>query len=474
MKTPVISCFFASVGIVLGLTAAATAPQAAGGYSLDFVAEISFPSSQSGCGNTDVTGGSDIWGYTAPDGTEYAIMGVMEGIAVVRVPDMTVIDVVEGPMESSCYWHRDIKTYGHYAYAVSEMVGTNQGIMILDLSDLPNSVGLVGAYNPPGHSTSHNLSIDEATGYAYVCSTGGGGFRIVNLADPENPVDVHEVNTGSIHDLYATNDLVYVAEGWLSSFSVYDCSNKTNPVRLAEFQTPGGYAHSFWADQDGQYAMTTEETPERTCKVWNVSDASQGNISLVGEWLGASQIAHNAHILGDFAFVSHYSSGVSVVDISDPSQPIEIANYDTYPPHDEPAFEGCWGVYPYTENDMVFTSDMHGDLTVFQFEQPTTGAEAGTPPGSADLGIAPNPFRAETMLSYQLLEGAPVRIDIFDVHGARVRGLVDGHSAAGNHVVGWDGRRDDGQPVAGGAYFYRLQVEGSVHYNVTKKVVKLD
>lgn len=33
---------------------------------------------------SDTTSGSDCWGWTAPDGTEYALMGVYAGIAVVK------------------------------------------------------------------------------------------------------------------------------------------------------------------------------------------------------------------------------------------------------------------------------------------------------------------------------------------------------------------------------------------------------
>lgn len=41
-------------------------------YSLELVDRIWFPSQEWGSGDT--TGGSDVWGYRAPDGEEYAIM----------------------------------------------------------------------------------------------------------------------------------------------------------------------------------------------------------------------------------------------------------------------------------------------------------------------------------------------------------------------------------------------------------------
>ncbi|MEZ4764716.1 MAG: hypothetical protein R3C26_16525 [Calditrichia bacterium] len=92
---------------------------------------MTFPADPSGCGSADTTGGTDVWGYTAPDGSEYAIMGVRDGIAVVKVPEMELIDLIDGPSSFDCYCHRDIKTYGHYAFAVAEMYGPREGLMIL-------------------------------------------------------------------------------------------------------------------------------------------------------------------------------------------------------------------------------------------------------------------------------------------------------------------------------------------------------
>jgi hypothetical protein len=51
----------------------------------------------------------------------------------------------------------------------------------------------------------------------------------------------------------------------------------------------------------------------------------------------------------------------------------------------------------------------------------------------------------------------PVQLDIYDVSGHRVRGLVNGNFTAGRHRILWDGRDDHGHTAASGIYFYRLQ-----------------
>ena len=43
--------------------------------------------------------------------------------------------------------------------------------------------------------------------------------------------------------------------------------------------------------------------------------------------------------------------------------------------------------------------------------------------------------------------------------------------AAGEHRLAWDGRDAQGQPVAAGVYWYRLQVEDQTS---TRKMVKIE
>ena len=341
-------------------------------YSLELIDRIWFPSQEWSSGDT--TGGSDVWGYMAPDGEEYAIMGVLEGTAFVRVSTMEVIDIVPGPQNNDYYFHRDIKTYGNYAYVVHEMTGIGYGMTVINLENLPNSVELVQSYVNPGNVRSHNLSIDTATGYAYIVRQAYDGFRIVSLENSEEPDDVNMVSTPDIHDVFARNDTVYVAEGNNGTFSIWDVSDKLNPEMLTRVSIPNsGYVHNIWPTDDGKYAMTTEETVNKTLKMWDIQNMD--NVTLLGEYLGENNLAHNTHIRGNFAYISHYTVGVKIVDISYPANPIEVAGYDTYGENDIGDFYGCWGVYPFTLNDYVYASDLEGYLTILKFNHPVNPVE---------------------------------------------------------------------------------------------------
>ena len=68
----------------------------------------------------------------------------------------------------------------------------------------------------------------------------------------------------------------------------------------------------------------------------------------------------------------------------------------------------------------------------------------------------PNPFNASTTITLQLALPSQVELAIYSISGQRVRTLISGSLPAGHHRLQWDGRNEQGQPVASGAYLYQL------------------
>jgi hypothetical protein len=69
----------------------------------------------------------------------------------------------------------------------------------------------------------------------------------------------------------------------------------------------------------------------------------------------------------------------------------------------------------------------------------------------------PNPFNPETTIPYQLVRSEHVTLRIFNITGQTVRTLIDEGQEAGYHAIRWDGRDEQGLPVASGVYFCHLQ-----------------
>ena len=85
----------------------------------------------------------------------------------------------------------------------------------------------------------------------------------------------------------------------------------------------------------------------------------------------------------------------------------------------------------------------------------------------------PNPFNAETVLRFHLPVDGTAELVIYDVLGRRVRTLTAGFASAGNHLVRWDARDENGHDVATGVYFAHLTTTatGGAAYSATIKMV---
>ncbi|MBW6516622.1 MAG: T9SS type A sorting domain-containing protein [Candidatus Cloacimonetes bacterium] len=69
----------------------------------------------------------------------------------------------------------------------------------------------------------------------------------------------------------------------------------------------------------------------------------------------------------------------------------------------------------------------------------------------------PNPFNPETTIKYSLSENVDrLSIKIYNSRGQLVRTLVNAPHLQGEYEILWDGKNDNGTPVASGIYFYRL------------------
>jgi hypothetical protein len=83
----------------------------------------------------------------------------------------------------------------------------------------------------------------------------------------------------------------------------------------------------------------------------------------------------------------------------------------------------------------------------------------------------PNPFNAETTITYALPVTGKVRLTVYDLLGHPVRTLLDEEKMAGHFSVRWDGRDGGGRDLSSGVYFYRFAVEG--RHASTKRMVLL-
>jgi hypothetical protein len=86
------------------------------------------------------------------------------------------------------------------------------------------------------------------------------------------------------------------------------------------------------------------------------------------------------------------------------------------------------------------------------------------------LPSAPNPFRSQVDIAFELAVEGRVSIQIFGVDGRLVRTLVDEHVPVGRHQKRWDGHDNSGRRTAAGIYMVVLRSQGK---RESQRIVKL-
>ena len=89
---------------------------------------------------------------------------------------------------------------------------------------------------------------------------------------------------------------------------------------------------------------------------------------------------------------------------------------------------------------------------------------------AVDLTIHPNPGNPSFRLELTMPLAGRACVAVYDVQGHRLRELLDGKLAAGQHGLDWDGSDDRGRDLAAGVYFLRVETAGG---GLTRKAVLL-
>lgn len=326
---------------------------------------------------------NEVWGYVDCEGGEYAILGSASRVHFIDLADPSNVEEIASFAGGQTTVWRDMKTYKDRAYAVSD--NTNEGLMIFDLSDLPNSVTKT-YQSTEFFGKSHNIFIDEEHGrlYSVGTDTRNGGVIVLDLNDdPDNPTLLASVNfpadpssgQGYAHDIYVRDNIAYGSHGYLGFF-IWDMTDPTTPILLAS-QNTGGYNHSSWVSENGDFAIYAEEVPiGRPLGVINLENLANNFIEIDHTFKfplnpnDDNNRPHNPFIRGDYLFCSYYHDGIQVFDVSDPLNPFTAAYYDTNPSDTAYAgFEGNWGAYPFLPSGLILASDVLTGLYVLELDQ---------------------------------------------------------------------------------------------------------
>lgn len=348
------------------------------------------------------TSASDCWGYESPSGREYAILGHSHGTAIVDITQpgsATIVIFLNGPVS---VW-RNVKTYGHHLYAVSEGGG---GIQVFDLANVDSGVvPLVNTIDATAATpATHTMLINEQTGFLYRLGGGSFGVRAYDLrANPAAPAFVGSWSVRYIHDgavrsvasgPWAGREILFACGGLSGGYGdtrleILDVTNKSAITSIGSCSYPQAkYCHGIAISDDLQTGWINDEMDEQNGQYSRGITVNLADLTrpvMAGSYTtGERTVDHNNYARGNRLYCSNYTSGLQVFDVSDPIRPVRVAWFDTYPEDDgsvAATYNGLWSNYPYFRSGTIIGSDINRGLVVLRQGDPAGVVRAAVADG---------------------------------------------------------------------------------------------
>jgi hypothetical protein len=257
----------------------------------------------------------------------------------------------------------EITHSGNYVHASAG----EGGMHVFDVSNPENPVE-IGCCNTPGY-VEEIVVVDTI---AYIADD-EEGVRIIDVSDPCNPHEVGCYNTsGHAHGLEVRNNYVYLADGW-QGFRIIDVSNPRNPIETSHLPIGGSDPGTNKIALYGNYAYVTYSECEcgfggkmfiidindpydplivdslithqyiESAEVFDhyLCTASTGNfwgiyIYDISNPYNVTQVNHlsnffesrDIYLVGDTLYITECLNGISVMNVSNPSDPVLIGSYN--------------------------------------------------------------------------------------------------------------------------------------------------
>lgn len=295
--------------------------------------------------------------------------------------------------------------------------GNGGGVHVVDLTNpySPVLLGTVTSTNANAFNSIHEMVVFNQNGATYLIENFNGFstkiLKVINVTNPTAPVwirDITPTEVSWVHAVHIRGDRMFTS-GWGTSSvrgrtEIYNIANigTTAPSLLGFIEDPtcascGNSMHSSWSSEDGNFLYSARETSNGSgdVRVYNITNPASPTLvnSLTMNNLNLNAVTpHNPVVMGNKLYVSWYQAGVQVFDISTPSQPKRIGQFDTFQTAfapddsaknaltDEPwdiicggtnlqnalptTYDGNWAVYPFLGENKVLAGDLTNGLLV--------------------------------------------------------------------------------------------------------------
>ncbi len=226
---------------------------------------------------------------------------------------------------------------GGYAFVASPLSGV---LGVVDISD-PKAMSLVATVQGAGGGKTLVRSGD------YLYMTTFHALKVIDISTPTSPTEVAqyadlEAQIGSLavdgQYVYLTTLEPFYSDESLSTLVIIDVSNPTQPVVAGRYELEEHW--DFWQDSclavaDGFAYVAGYSTG---LDILDVSDPHE--IRKVASY-ATNDVISDVEIVGNYAYLVRENAGLAILDISDPVAPLVVGHYSSsYGAHGSVAVSG--------------------------------------------------------------------------------------------------------------------------------------
>jgi len=286
----------------------------------------------------------------------------------------------------------DVFVEGTFAFVAAD----TSGVIIIDVSDPANPTE-IGSYMTDGSARAVTINDD----LAYV-ACGDEGLRILDISNPSIPSEIGYLATESAAwGIARYGTYVYVSIEH-SRLVIVDAMDPANPVEVEllwgtrEFTVEGDRAYAIggaWQDGFTIKDLSNPANPETV-----------GGLGL----FGYSTSAHSITIYGSTAYVACEGHGSMAINVNDPINPVEISHYQTG--------SGLSNIA--VINDLVYLADGYYGLRIIDASNPSDLVEIGNynPNGRLVFDVSViGSYAYLTTIEVVYSDGMPIFLDIINI-----------------------------------------------------------